>query len=167
MQSIRSGAMGGIPGPCTLKWLLVSPPNKNCTSPSEDCTPRKLTGSGLLKYESRPKTPKLVITARIFVILIDLHQISLNFWDEDLFLGLHLRIRGKSPNFETITRICGNFFTEDLFFCSSPFSFDPHWNKFLVPPCPSWIHINKLLVPPKFFLPSPPVTLSWRRAYSL
>ena len=43
-------------------------------------------------------------------------------------------------NFEIKTRVCGNFWTEDLFFWSSPSSFDPH----------SRIHINKLLVPPKF-----------------
>ena len=60
-------------------------------------------------------------------------------------------------NFETSTRICGNFWPKDLFFWSSSFSLDPHWNKFLVPPCSSRIHINKFLVPPKnLFLLSPP-----------
>ena len=59
-------------------------------------------------------------------------------------------------NFETTTRVCGNFRTEDLFFWSSPCSYDPHWNKFLVPPCPFRIHINKLLVAPQnLFLPPP------------
>ena len=43
------------------------------------------------------------------------------------------------------TRFCGNFRTEDLFFCSSPFSFDPH----------SRIHINKVLVPPKSLIIPP------------
>ena len=51
-----------------------------------------------------------------------------------------------------------------LNFWSLHCSFDPDWDKFFVPPCPSPIHIIKLLVPPQnLFLP-PPVTLSWRRA---
>ena len=40
-----------------------------------------------------------------------------------------------------------------FFFWSSPCLFDPHWNKFLVPSCPSRIQINKLLVPlPNLYL---------------
>ena len=42
-----------------------------------------------------------------------------------------------------------------IFFWSLPFSFDPY----------SRIHINKVLVPPKTHLCSPPVTLFWRRAW--
>ena len=44
------------------------------------------------------------------------------------------------------TRIWGNFRTEDFFFWSSPFSFDPHCR----------IHTNKVLVPPQnLFIPPP------------
>ena len=52
----------------------------------------------------------------------------------------------KRKNFETTTRICGNIGAEDLFFFfwSSAFSFDPHSNKLLVPPCPLRIHIIKI-----------------------
>ena len=32
-----------------------APPNENCALPSEDCAPKKLTGSGLLDCKSRPK----------------------------------------------------------------------------------------------------------------
>ena len=62
--------------------------------------------------------------------------------------------------------VCGNFRTEDLFlfvkiieqttfsFWSSPCSFDPHWSKFFVPPCPYRIHINNFSCPPpNSFLP--------------
>ena len=65
------GAFRAVPP----KWLLV-PPNENCDPPSEDCAPKKLTGSGLMEFKSRPKTPKLVFTARIFVIFVDSHRIS-------------------------------------------------------------------------------------------
>ena len=52
--------------------------------------------------------------------------------------------------FERTTRICGNFQTEDLFFWSSPFSFDPH----------SRIYINKVLVPPKNLFTPPQLRYS-------
>ena len=54
----------------------LCPPNENCAPPSEDCARKKLTGSGLMECKSRPKTPKLVFTARIFVIFVDAHRIS-------------------------------------------------------------------------------------------
>ena len=62
-----------------------------------------------------------------------------HFWTEDLFFGLHFRIRGKSQEFWDENQSLWKFWTEDLFFWSSPFSFDPH----------SRIHINKFLVPPQ------------------
>ena len=82
-------------------------PNENCALLSEDCAPKKLTCSGLLECKSRSKTPKLVFTALefvskncFFVIFVELHRTSLNFWDEDLFfVGLHFRVRGKSQEF--------------------------------------------------------------------
>ena len=49
-----------------------APPKENCTTPSEDCAPKKLTGLGLLKCTSRPKTPILVFSAGIFVIFCGL-----------------------------------------------------------------------------------------------
>ena len=51
-----------------------APPNENCAPPSEDCAPKKLTGSGLLECKSKPKTPKLVFTARIFVIFVEFRK---------------------------------------------------------------------------------------------
>ena len=66
----RPGATGAHSGPCPPQMTVCAPPNKNCApSPSEDCALKKLTGSGLLECKSRPDTPKLVFTARIFVIL--------------------------------------------------------------------------------------------------
>ena len=82
---------GGIPEPCPPKWLLVPPTNENCAPPSEDCAPKKLTGSGLLECISRPETPNLVFTASIFVIFVDSHRISLHFSDdEELFFWSYL-----------------------------------------------------------------------------
>ena len=87
----------------------LCPPNENCAPPSEDCAPKKLTGSGLLECKSRPETPKLVFTARIFVIFVDSHRISYNFWDEDLFFWSSLknlwkiaRVLRRQPEFVEI-----------------------------------------------------------------
>ena len=67
---------GGAFRGCAHPNDCLCPPNENCASPSEDCAPKKLTGSGLLECNSRPATPKLVFSARIFVIFVDSHQIS-------------------------------------------------------------------------------------------
>ena len=79
--STRPGAKGEHSG-------AVSPPNdclcplqtKIVPPPSEDCAPKKLTGSGLLKCKSRPKTPKLVFTALQFAsknrFFVNSHRIS-------------------------------------------------------------------------------------------
>ena len=147
---------GGIAGPCP-QMTACAPPNENYAPRGEDCALKKLTGSGLLECKSRPK---LVFATVIFVLFMDWHRISWHFWDDDLFLfGDHLFSAGKTawiPDF-------GRKIPLNLW--SSPCSFDPDWDKFLVPPCPSRIHTNKLLVPPKnLFLPPPPVTLFWRRA---
>ena len=66
------------------------------------------------------------------------------------FFGDHLFSAGKTAWIPDFGRKI------PLNLCSSPCLFDPDWDKFLVPPCPSRIHINKLLVPPKnLFLPPP------------
>ena len=56
-------------------YRAVLPPNENYAPPSEDCAPKKLTGSGLLECKSRPK----------LVFFVDWHRISWHFWDEELF----------------------------------------------------------------------------------
>ena len=87
-QAQRYGVGGvGIPGPCP---------------PSEDCAPKKLTGSRLLECKSRPKIPQLVFIALefvskncVFVIFVNLRRISFKFWDEDLFFWSSLQISWK------------------------------------------------------------------------
>ena len=64
-----------IPGPAPRGEFRMTA----CAPPNENCAPKKLTVSGLLECKSRHKTPKLVFTARIFVIFVDSHRISLNF----------------------------------------------------------------------------------------
>ena len=66
-------------------------------------------------------------------------------------------------NFDTTTRICENFCTEDLFFWSSPFSLDPHSHKLFVAfSCPraplEFTQIN-FSCPPKIYFcpPSHPI----------
>ena len=108
---------GCIPGPCPPNDCLCPPKRKLCPPPSEDYAPKKLTGSGLLECKSRSETPKLVSTARIFVIFVDSHRISYEtFRTNTFFFGFHLRIREKSQEFRDDNRICGDFCTEDLFF---------------------------------------------------
>ena len=92
-QYNRHGATRGHFGAVTPQTTACAPQMKIVPPPqSEDCTPKKLTCSGLLECKSRPKTPKLVFTAVefvskncFFVIFVDLHRISLKFWAEDLF----------------------------------------------------------------------------------
>ena len=112
---------------------------------------------------------------------MDPHRILYNFWDEGLCFLFWSSLKTSWKIARTLRRqsefveifelwtffYLWNFWTEDLFFWSSPCSFDPQWNKFLVPPCPSRIHINKLLVPPPKFISALTVTLSWCRAWLL
>ena len=67
---------GAFRGRAPPKILLVPHQTKIVSPPSEDCAPKKFTDSGLMKCKLRPKTPKLVFTARIFVIFVDSHRIS-------------------------------------------------------------------------------------------
>ena len=136
----------------------VPPQMTACAPATKDCVPKKLTGSELVECKSRLKTPELVFTARIHT---GFHK---TFGTKTFFFGLHLRIPGKSQEFQDHNQNLCNFLYWKHFFWSSPFSFDPHSNKFLVPPCPSRIHMNKFLVPQNLFFP--PVTLSWRRAWA-
>ena len=141
-----------------------APPKRTLCPPSENCAPKKFTGSGLLECKSRPKTPKLVFTV--------LELASRNCFFRN-FCGLtpdFIKLFGRRPffflvftsefvknckNFKTTTRMSGIFCSEDLFYWSSLFSFDPHSNKLLVLPCPPPIHINKLLVPSQNLFLSP------------
>ena len=72
----RPGAPGGIPGPCPPKWLLV-PPKRKLSPPSEDCAPKKLTGSGLRECKSSPK----------LVFFVDWQRISWRFFCIALVFG--------------------------------------------------------------------------------
>ena len=130
----------------------VPTPNENCDPPSDDCASKKVTGSGLLKCKSRPK---LVFASCIFVILVDWLRISWYFGVEDLFFVLFLEItsfRPENPS-EFQWRLVF-FFGDHLFsagktiwisnfgrkipqhFWSLPCSYDPDWDKFLVPRAP-------------------------------
>ena len=159
-QTRRHGGAfrGRAPPP---QMTSCAPPNENCAPPSEDCAPMKLTGLGLLECKSRPK---LVSATGIFVIFVDWRRTTWHFGIKTFFFW-------RSPVFGRKNRktvwISDFSRKTPLNFWSSLWSFDPDWDKFLVPPCPSRININKLLVPPQnlFLSPPLPVTLSWRRAW--
>ena len=137
------------------QMTACAPQTKIVPPPKRGLCPKGINRLGAIKVQIEA-SPKLVFSARIFVIFVDSHRILYNFLDEDLFflfLVFTHELVKNCKNFETTTRVCGNFRTEDLIW-SSPCLFDPHWNKFLVPPCPFRIHINKLLVlPQNLFLP--------------
>ena len=68
----------------------VPPQLTACAPPSEDCAPKKLTGSGLLERKPRSK----------LVFFVDWHQILWHFWYEDLFFfGDHLFSAEKTAEF--------------------------------------------------------------------
>ena len=180
---------GGKPRPCPPNWLLEPPKQKLCP-PKRGLCPEEI---------NRLMTSGAQIEVQIS-FFVDWHQILWRFWDEDLFFyfGEHVFLAGKTAwnlisagkplaiSVKTFFFLFGDHLNSagktawisnigrkiPLTFCSSPCLFDPDWDKFLVPPCPSRIHINKLLVPiQNLFLPPPPpppppppVTLSWRWA---
>ena len=121
----------------------LCPPNKNCT-PSEDCDPKKVTGSVSLECSSRPETLKILIITREFVsknrFVVDS---AVKIFFIYLSFGLHTRIREQEP---ILRGFCG----EALF---SLHTLEFRESKFLCPPKIVW-------APPP---PPPPVTLLWRR----
>ena len=69
-------------------------PNENCARLSEDCTPKKVTGSVPLECSSRLETPKILI------ILPEFMSKNCSFADSVVktffcFYGRHSRIRGN------------------------------------------------------------------------
>ena len=144
----RTVPRGSIPGPCPPKWLLV-PPNENCT-PKRGLCAEEINRLGATGVQIEAQ---ISVCHRYFRNSCGLTTDFMTFleWRPfSFFFGDHLFLAGKTFEFR---KIPPNFW-------SSPSLFDPDWDKFLVPPCPSRIHINKLLVPPKIYF-CPPVTLSW------
>ena len=106
IQGSRPGATGGmLPG-------RAPPQMTACAPPSEDCGPKKFTGSGLLECKSRPK----------LVFFVDWHRISWHFWDENLFsfFGDHPFSAGKTAWISDFGRKIPCKFGENLFFLRSP-----------------------------------------------
>ena len=167
----------------TPQLTACAPQTKIVPPPSEDCAPKKLTGSGLLERKSRSK----------LVFFVEWHQILWRFWDEDLFFWRSPVIgRKKRLNFRFRQEKSLAISREDLFFF---FFFGDHlfsvgktaWISdfgrkiprlfapnlvhliqtginFSCPSAPLELTLNKLLDTPKIYF-SPPVTLSWRRAW--
>ena len=114
----RPGATGGaFRGRAPPKLLLVPPKQEFCPSPSEDCAPKKLTTSVLLECNSRPETPKILVTTPQFVsknccfvdfaiktvcfcgFTPEFMKIRVHFAMKTLFFGLHLRFRENPRSF--------------------------------------------------------------------
>ena len=157
----RPGATGGIPGPCPPKWLLVPPKRKLC-HPKRGLCPKEINKLGATGVK---------IEAQIGVY----HRYFRNF------CGLtpdFMTFLGWRPFFFLLEITCfrpeKNVWISDfsrkipLNFWSALCSFDPDWDKFLVSPCPSGIHINKLLVSPKiYFWPPSHAILTQGRIHHL
>ena len=152
----------------------VPPKRKLCPPPKRGLCPEEINRLGAIGVQ---------IEAEIFVF----SKFTWHSWDEDLFFFLEITCFGPEKPLKSLIsagkslRISVKTFFLQIT-CFGPeksfeflisagkslwisCSFDPDWDKFLVPPCPSRIHINKLIVHPQnWYLPPPPVTLSWRRA---
>ena len=64
----RSGATGGIPGPCLPNHCLCPTKRELCLlppPPSEDCASNKVTGSVQLECSSRPETSKILVITSV------------------------------------------------------------------------------------------------------
>ena len=160
----------------------LCPPIRKLCPPKRGLCPEEINRIGAAGVQIEAE---IGVWTRIFVIFMDLHRILQNFGDEDLFFyflevtyfraeksfeflisaekSLWISVKtfffSRSPIFGRKNR--SNFWLRlknPLFlFWRSTSSFDPDWDKFLVPSCPSQIHSNKLLVPPKiYFCPPPP-----------
>ena len=57
---------GGIPGPCPPKLLLV-PPQTRIVSPKPDLCSKEIDRLGAAGVQSRPETPKILVTTPEFV----------------------------------------------------------------------------------------------------
>ena len=69
----------------------LCPPNENCAPYKRGLCPEEINRLGAPECKSRPKTPKLVFTARIFVIFVDSHRISLTFATKTFFFWSSLK----------------------------------------------------------------------------
>ena len=132
---------GCIPGPCSLKSLLVLPQMRN-VPPKRGLCPKESNRLVSLENSSRGETPKILVINPEFVSKNQFFTASAvkTFF----FFGLHPRNREQKP---IIRRFC----SEDLFFGS--LLSNSGKQSFCVP--------QKLFMPP----PPPPVTLLWRRAW--
>ena len=102
--AFRPSATGGIPWPC--------PPNHCLCPPSEDCAPKKLTGSVLLECKSSPETPKILLITLKFV---SKNCFFVNFaMNTDCFCGLTPEIMKLRVYFGTKTFILFYFFAFHL-----------------------------------------------------
>ena len=87
------------------KSLLVPPPKREICPTSEDCAPKKATGLVPLECSLGPKTPEVMVIHLVFAGKFFAHFAMKTFFglqpricmfrDEDLFCGLHSRIRRK------------------------------------------------------------------------
>ena len=120
---------GGIPGPCPPQLTA-------CAPPSEDCAPKKLIGSGLWSANRGPL---------VFFVDLKLEKTL----EIPISAGKSLEFSVTTFYFYILEVTC--FLPEKpleidfgrkipLNFCTTPCSFDPDRDKFLVPPCPFRIH---------------------------
>ena len=120
------------------KWLLVPPQTKTKPPPSEDCAPKKLTGSGLL----------------------DGVQIEIQIGD--VFKTFFFEITCIRP--EKVLEFAIAAGKSLWIFASHLVQLIQAGINFSCPGAPLEFKQNKLLVPPQNLFLLPQVTLSWRRA---
>ena len=143
--------------------------------PSEDCAPKKLTGSVLLECKSSPETPKILLITLKFVskncffvdfamntdcfcgLTPEIMKLRVYFGTKTLILFYFLLFTSEFVEIRTIfemeNRICenaGTFSDEDFVFFFSYLRMRGYsrWTLFSLSPH-SRIQINKVLVPPQ------------------
>ena len=144
----HGGAFRGCAPPndclCPPEWKLSPPKRGLC--PEEI---NRLGATGV-QIEAQISVCDRFSAGKFLTISVNTFFFVLFFWRSLFcFFGDHHEfLAGKTFQFLIYRRKI------PLNFWSSPCFFDPDWDKFLVPPCPSRIHINKLLVPSQnLFLP--------------
>ena len=154
ITSCQAQCHGGHSGAVPPKSPLVPPERELCPlPPSEDCTPKKVTGSVPLECSSRSKTPKILV---VIQEIVSKNCFFCRFCIKDpIFCGFTPEIMDISVFFEMKTFFGFLVFTPEIVeIRNKDLGFLVH--------SPEFEAVN-FLCPPKFVY-TPPVPLFWHRA---
>ena len=145
---LRPGAPGGHTGAVPPPNDCLCPPKRKLSPPKRGLCPEEINRLGATGVQIEVQ---IGVYHRYFRSFCGLTPDFMTFlgW-RPLFFGDHPFSAGKIAWIPDFGRKI------PLNLCSSPCLFDPDWDKFLVLPCPSRIHINKnFSCPPKIYFCPP------------